>query len=96
MTCVPEPENSHDNHAIKVLKNETVVGHVPNPREISRYFCCALNSGGKVKASVCGRRENKRGNGLEVTCNNLLKGPDKYLGKAECIIKDIVGREKIV
>ena len=49
-----------------------------------------------MKATVCGRRENKRGNDLEVPCNYLLKGPDKYLGKAECIIKDIVGREKIV
>ena len=27
-------------------------------------------------------------------CNYLQKGPDKYLEKAECIIKDIVGREK--
>ena len=34
--------------------------------------------------------------GLEVPCNYLLKGPDKYLEKAECIIKDIVGREKII
>ena len=54
-------ENSHDKYAIKVLKNETVVGHVP--REISPYCCYALNSGGKMKATVCGRRENKRGGG---------------------------------
>ena len=32
LTCLPEPENSHDKYAIKVSKNETVVGHVP--REI--------------------------------------------------------------
>ena len=38
-----------------------------------------------MKATVCVRRENKRGNGLEVSCNYLLKGPDNYLGKAECI-----------
>ena len=49
-----------------------------------------------MKTTVCGRRANKRGNGLEVPFNCLLKGPDKYLGKAEYIIKDIVGREKIV
>ena len=58
--------------------------------------CYALNSGGKMKTTVCGWRENKRGNGLEVPCNYLLKGPDKYFEKAECIIKDIVGREKII
>ena len=50
----------------------------------------------KWKTTVCGRRENKRGNGLEVPCNYLLKGPDKYLEKAERIIKVIVGREKIM
>ena len=49
-----------------------------------------------MKTTVCGWRENKRGNGLEVPCNYLLKGPDKYLEKAECIIKGIVGREKII
>ena len=49
-----------------------------------------------MKATVCGRRENKQRNGLEVPCNYLLIGPDKYLGKVECIIKDMVGREKIV
>jgi len=94
LICLPEPENSHDKYAIKILKNETVVGHVP--KEISRFCCYALNSGGKMKATVCGRRENKRGNGLEVPCNFLLKGPDKFLVKAECIIRDIVGREKII
>ena len=30
-----EPDNVHDKYAVKVLKNEAVVGHVP--REISRY-----------------------------------------------------------
>ena len=49
-----------------------------------------------MRTTVCGRRKNKRGNGLEVPCNYLLKGPDKYLEKAECTIKDIVGREKII
>ena len=92
LTCLPEPENSHDKYAIQVLKNKIVVVHVP--REISRYCCYALNSGGKIKATVCGRRENKRVNVLEVPYNYLLKGPDKYLGKAECAIKDIVGEKR--
>ena len=50
----------------------------------------------KMKTTVCDQRENKRSNGLEVPCNYLLKGPDKYLEKAERIIKLIVGREKII
>ena len=46
--------------------------------------------------TICDRRENKRRNGLEVPRNYLLKGPDKYLEKAECTIKYIVGRAKII
>ena len=58
--------------------------------------CFNQCNGGKMKTTVCGGRENKWDNGLEVPFNYLLKGPDKYLEKAECTIKDIAGREKII
>ena len=61
----------------KFLKNETIVGHVP--REISRYYCCALNSGGEMGAIQCRWKENKWGNGLEVPCKYVLKGPDTHV-----------------
>ena len=48
-----------------------------------------------MKTTVCGGRENKRGNSLEVPCKYFLKGPDKDLENAECTIKDTVGRENI-
>ena len=57
--------------------------------------CYTLNSGGKMKTTVCGWRENERGNGLEVPCNYLLKGPDKYLEKAECIIKILLEEKRL-
>ena len=47
----PEPFNPHNNYAIGVFKNKTIVGHVL--KEISWYWCCALNSGGKMRAYTC-------------------------------------------
>ena len=41
--------------AVKVLKNEAVVGHVP--REISPYCSFILNSGGTMSATVTGAEE---------------------------------------
>ena len=61
-----EPGNVHDKYAVKVLKNEAVVGLVP--REISRYCSFVLNSGGTISATVTGARENRRGKGLTVPC----------------------------
>ena len=56
-----ELDNVHDKYAVKVLKNQAVVGHVP--REISRYCNFVLNSGGTIGATVTGALENRRGNG---------------------------------
>ena len=72
-----EPDNVHDKYAVKVLKNEAVVGHVH--REISRYCSFVLNSGGTMSATVIGARENRRGNGLTVPCKYKLKGPDIFV-----------------
>ena len=81
-----------DEYAVKVLKNQAVVGHVP--REISRYCSFLLNSGGTMDATVTGARENRRGNGMEVPCKYKLKGPKTFLSKAEYIIRDIVSRRQ--
>ena len=61
-----EQDNVHGKYAVKVLKNQAVVGHVS--REISRYCSFVLNSGGTMDATVTGARENRRGNGMEVPC----------------------------
>ena len=61
-----ELDNVHDKYAVKALKNQDVVGHVP--REISRYCSFVLNSGGTMDATVIGAREDRRGNGMEVPC----------------------------
>ena len=84
--------NVHDKYAVKVLKNQAVVGHVP--REISRYCSFVLNSGRTMGATVSGARENRRGNGMEVPCKYKLKGPKTFLSKAEYISRDIVSRRQ--
>ena len=75
-----ELDNVHDKNALKVLKNQAVVGHVP--REISRYCSFVLNSGGTMDATVTGARENSRGNGMEVPCKYKLKGPKTFFIKS--------------
>ena len=87
-----ELDNVHNKYAVKVLKNQAVVGQVP--REISCYCSFVLNSGGTMVATVTGAREIRRGNGMEVPCKYKLKGPKTFLSKAEYIIRDIVGRRQ--
>ena len=72
-----QPDNIHDKYVVKLLKNEVVVGHVP--REILRYCSFVLNSGGTMSANVTDARENRRGNGLTLSCNYKLKGPKTFL-----------------
>ena len=45
------------------------------PKDIAKIFSFALYSGGKINATVTGKRKNKRKNGLEVPCSYKVKGP---------------------
>ena len=47
-------------------------------KDVNKFVLFNQCNGGKMKTTVCGRKENKWGNGLEVPFNYLLKGPDKY------------------
>ena len=75
---------------MKVLKEKEVVGHVP--RDISKYCTTALLCGGTIKCEITGRRQNKRGNGLEVPCEYIVKGPFHVILDVEKIIKDYLSR----
>ena len=90
LETAPEPENPHDKYAVKVLKENTIVGHVP--RDISMYCTTLLLCGGKIRCEVTGRRQNKRGNGLEVPCKFIVKGPHYITCKIDMIIKDYISR----
>lgn len=87
-----EPENPHDKYAVKVAKNEQVVGHIP--RELSKYCTTAMLAGGTISCKIAGKRENKRGNGLEVPCIYKVKGPKFIVEKVEMLIVDYLKRTK--
>lgn len=88
--CEIEPTNPYDRHAIKVMKGDIIVGHIP--KSISKICSFILLSGGCMKLRVTGRRENKRGNGLEVPCTISIKCPFYAFVKAEPILKDLCKR----
>ena len=50
----PEEDNEHDEYAVAVVKNGSVVGHVP--RMMSQVCWYFLNRGGRMKCEVTGHR----------------------------------------
>ena len=58
-----EPDNVHDKYAVKVLKNQAAVGHVP--REISRYmqFCLKFGGNNERNCDWRPRKQERKWNG---------------------------------
>ena len=76
-----EPTNSVDKHAVAVIKDGAVVGHVPYnlaPR-FSQFLMRNVN---KAFAEVAGKEVNRgAGYGQEVPCVFRLYGPKGYIEK---------------
>ena len=74
-----EPTNSVDNHAVAVMKDDALVGHVPYnlaPR-FSQFLIRNVN---KVFAEVAGKEVNRGADyGQEVPCIFRLYGPKRYI-----------------
>ena len=77
---------------MKNLKENEVVGHVQC--DISKYCTSALLCGGTIKRGITGKRQNKRGNGLEVPRIYIVKGPFHVILNIEKIITDYLSRTK--
>ena len=90
LSTATEPEKHHDKYAVKVLKEKEVVGHVP--REISKCCTSALLCEGTINWEITGKRQNKCGNGLDVPCKYIVKGPLHMISNVEMIIKDYLSR----
>ncbi len=83
LTVTPEESNNHDHHAIAVMKDDEIVGHVP--RELSRILYFFLRrSGSRVSCEITGRR--KFGVGLEVPCVYKINGPSKCIEKLKRLL----------
>lgn len=81
-----EEGNGHDIHAVAIMKDSAVVGHVP--REISRVFYFFLTHDGTISAEVIGHR--RFGRGLEVPCYYILQGKPKYIRRAKKLLKGTI------
>ena len=72
-----EDNNEHDAHAVAVIKDSDVVGHVP--RSISRVVWFFLERGGNIICRITGKR--KMGVGVEVPCVYIFSGSTKAVTK---------------
>ena len=86
LSTATEPEHYHNKYAVKVLKENEVVWHVP--RDISKYCTSALLFGGTTECKITRIRQSNCGNGLEIPCKYIVKGPFHMILNVEKIIKD--------
>ena len=77
LECKQERDNPEDLYAVSVIKEDTIVGHVP--RENSRVVWYFLEHDGAVTCEVTDRR--KCGKGLEVPCLYHFTGKKKKIEK---------------
>ena len=67
----------HDDHAVDIMKDGTVVGHMPC--YVLKVSWFSLRRGSKITCRLIGRR--KLGVGLEVPCVYLYAGPGRMTRK---------------
>ena len=64
LVVLPEDRNIPDQHAVAVIRDDKIIGHVS--RELSRILYYFLEHSGEILCVISGRR--KHGVGLEVPC----------------------------
>ena len=81
-----ESTNSHDAHAVAVVKDRTVVGHVP--KNISKTVSFFLKKDGSSGfCEVTGSRLNRGvGLGLEIPCLYRLYGRQVYVERLKKLL----------
>ena len=90
LMCEREPENAYDQYSISVIKNDTIVGHIP--KRISKPGFYALITGGSITAVVSGERQNTQNNGLEIPadswpCQRAKRTYSKSTNLHQCIAR---------
>ena len=94
-TDMQEGANSADRYAVAVLKEETIIGHLP--RKMSKVCSLFLRRGGSIRCKVTGSRRYSSDlpqGGLEIPCSLLFKANVKEITKlrkvlaAKCTILD--------
>ncbi len=86
----PEPANAKDKKAVAILKETTIVGHVPQ-NLAPRLFQFLRRDVNKAFAVIRGDKVNRgAGYGLEVPCIYRLYGPPAYINKMRELVNDLI------
>ena len=86
LDCVREPTNTSDRYAVAVIKDGTIVGHLP--KRVSRVCSLFLLRGGSIFCTVVGGRHYSSDlaqGGLEIPCSLLFKGKPKEIKKLKAL-----------
>ena len=80
LECQRERGNAADMYAVAVMKDSTIVGHLP--QKISRICILFIRRGGVINCRVTGRRKYPTDllqGGVEIPCLLLFKGEVKEI-----------------
>ena len=87
LICRREPTNSADRYAVAVLKEETIIEHLP--RKMSKICSLFLRRGGSIRCKVTGSRRYSSDlpqGGLEIPCSLLFKANMKEITKLRKVL----------
>ena len=85
-----EPTNSVDKHAVAVIKDGDVVGHVPY-NLAPRFSQLLMRNANKAFTEMMGKEVNSgAGYGQEVQCVFRLYGPKRYIEKIKEFVDALI------
>jgi hypothetical protein len=87
LDCQRERGNAMDRYAIKVLKNDEIVGHLP--KKNSTLCSMFIRRGGWIKCEVTGSRRYSRDlvqAGLEIPCDLIFEGKEEHIKKLKSLL----------
>ena len=82
LSCRREPTNENDRYAVAVMKDYTVIGHIP--RKFSRLCSLFLRRGGNIICVVTGTRRysvDLPQGGLEIPCKLIFTAKPSEINK---------------
>ena len=88
LICEREHTNNHDRYAVAVIKDRTIVGHLP--RRVSRVCSLFLRRGGTIDCIITGQRRYSLDlpqGGLEIPCKLLFTATAEEIKKVRRLLK---------
>ena len=85
--CERERNNSSDQYAVAVKKDDEIVSHLP--RKLSHVCWIFLRRGGTITCKVSGRRRYSNDlpqGGVEIPCYLLFSGEDREIKKLKALM----------